>query len=110
MSEAPSDIELLAIYRKGAEQGPLHLYNVTALRAVFLAGRASVTPPTREAIAEAIWRANAHDVGDDYLAGDSADWLPEADAVLALFTVPPTESEGKPTRLVGLVGAEQKNG
>jgi hypothetical protein len=104
--ETPSD-ELLKIYwdarhEKSQDDDPPEgkyvteqEYQITALRAVFNAGRASVTPPTKEAIAEAIWRANAHDVGDDYLAGDSADWLPEADAVLELFAVPPTESEGK---------------
>lgn len=98
MSETPSDEELLDTF----EQYYLAQYEdesatdlILGLRAVFNAGRASVTPPTREAIADTIWRTNAHDVGDDYLAGDSVDWLPEADAVLSLFAVPPTESENR---------------
>jgi hypothetical protein len=101
--ETPSDEELRAVgyedYKRATGWSSVNDYGNVDFDEGFSrgldAGRASVTPPTKEAIAEAIWRANAHDVGDDYLAGDSADWLPEADAVLSLFAVPPTESEGK---------------
>lgn len=71
--------------------------HVEGLRAVFNAGRASVTPPTGEAIVEAADKAfpETEWTQPSTLLAFRQAFISGGLTVLSLFTVPPTESEGK---------------